>query len=301
MEKEHIKYDRKWMVYKHTSPSGKVYIGITSKEDPKDRWGPKGCMYKYNVLFWNAIQKYGWDNIEHEILYENLEEEDAKNKEIELIAEYKSIGMSYNITNGGDGCSYVMPQEQKVKISNALKGKKKTPEHARKVREAITGRDWLWMHKDGKDTRVETKNLERFKSEGWEEGRLYKPSKMHRERISKSCTGHAISDEMKHKLSEAGKGKLKGYVNMNDGVLNYRIPRDKVSDHLNEGWSIGWIGYHGAGMRWINKDGQELKIKYDELDTYLAAGWKKGRNVTNYKRDKRKLQEKQEENSYTNE
>ena len=28
---------KKWIVYKHTSPSGKVYIGITSNS-PEKRW-----------------------------------------------------------------------------------------------------------------------------------------------------------------------------------------------------------------------------------------------------------------------
>ena len=28
----------KWTVYRHISPSGKVYIGITSKENVNKRW-----------------------------------------------------------------------------------------------------------------------------------------------------------------------------------------------------------------------------------------------------------------------
>lgn len=27
-----------WIVYKHISPSNKVYVGITSKSNPNDRW-----------------------------------------------------------------------------------------------------------------------------------------------------------------------------------------------------------------------------------------------------------------------
>lgn len=36
-------------------------------------------------------------------LFTNVEEERAKRLEIELIRHYKGLGISYNLTNGGDG------------------------------------------------------------------------------------------------------------------------------------------------------------------------------------------------------
>lgn len=92
-----------WCVYKHTSPSGKVYIGITHYEDPKYRFGRNGSYYKKGTVFRKAIDKYGWDNIKHEILYTNLSEQEAKEKEKELIKFYSDLGISYNMTIGGDG------------------------------------------------------------------------------------------------------------------------------------------------------------------------------------------------------
>lgn len=92
-----------WCVYKHTSPSGKVYIGITHHADPKYRFGNKGSYYCKGTVFRKAIDKYGWDNIEHEILYTNLSEQEAKEKEKELIKFYSDLGISYNMTIGGDG------------------------------------------------------------------------------------------------------------------------------------------------------------------------------------------------------
>ena len=48
---------RKYTVYKHTSPSGKVYIGITCRK-PKYRWNNgKGYKEKDQRLFYNAIKK----------------------------------------------------------------------------------------------------------------------------------------------------------------------------------------------------------------------------------------------------
>ena len=52
-------------VYKHTTPNNKLYIGITSRR-PQTRWA-NGFGYRNNEYFFNAISKYGWDNIKHEI------------------------------------------------------------------------------------------------------------------------------------------------------------------------------------------------------------------------------------------
>lgn len=52
-------------------------------------------------MFYRAIKKYGWDNIEHKIVISNLTKEQAEEVEKQLISYYKNIGLSYNITNGG--------------------------------------------------------------------------------------------------------------------------------------------------------------------------------------------------------
>lgn len=55
-----------FLVYKHTFKDGKVYIGIT-KNNAKTRW-QNGKGYKQNIRMFKAIEKQGWDNIQHEIL-----------------------------------------------------------------------------------------------------------------------------------------------------------------------------------------------------------------------------------------
>ena len=95
------------VVYKHTNKiNGKCYIGVVfGGRNPEQRWGIGGKNYLNNKQhkFARAILKYGWDNFEHEILFNNLSVEEAKEKEKELIQKYDSFRNGYNSTLGGDG------------------------------------------------------------------------------------------------------------------------------------------------------------------------------------------------------
>jgi group I intron endonuclease len=109
-----------WTIYRHKSPSGKIYIGITSRLAEK-RWR-HGTNYHNCILFQRAIDRYGWDNIKHEILFTNLEESRAKSLEIDLIRHYKNLGISYNVTNGGDGALGRTPTDSTRRLLS-MKGK----------------------------------------------------------------------------------------------------------------------------------------------------------------------------------
>ena len=111
-----------WTVYKHTTPSNKVYIGITSRE-PTVRWA-NGLGYQANPYFWNAICKYGWENIKHEILYTNLTESEANAIERQLIAEYDSTNRlkGYNRALGGNTAP-LHSEDTKLKIGLSSLGR----------------------------------------------------------------------------------------------------------------------------------------------------------------------------------
>lgn len=86
----------------HTNKvNNKKYIGISS--NVKQRWTGNGSDYKRQVIG-KAFDKYGWDNFEHEILFENLSQEEAETKEIEMISYYQSNNrlFGYNISKGGE-------------------------------------------------------------------------------------------------------------------------------------------------------------------------------------------------------
>lgn len=120
--------ERKFVVYKHTSPNGKVYIGITSQKLNRRFRDGKG--YYNNKHFYNAIKKYGWDNFSHEVLFDNLTEEEAKLMEQFYIALYDSFKNGYNRTLGGEGLlGYTPTEETRIKLRNANIGKN----HLRKL------------------------------------------------------------------------------------------------------------------------------------------------------------------------
>lgn len=95
---------RNYKIYIHRNKiNGKVYIGQTYTS-LRARFGKNGIGYKGCPIFYNAIQKYGWDNFEHQILEENIPNlEVANEKEKYYIALYDSTNgdYGYNIQVGG--------------------------------------------------------------------------------------------------------------------------------------------------------------------------------------------------------
>lgn len=94
-------YNDIWTVYYHIFPNGKYYVGITSR-DVETRWGKNGIGYKDQPVY-KAINKYGWNNITHEVFGSHLTKEEATNMEKILINKLDSYNNGYNYTYGGDG------------------------------------------------------------------------------------------------------------------------------------------------------------------------------------------------------
>lgn len=122
-----------YVVYCHTlKKDGRKYIGITGQA-PKKRWKYGAG---YTSYFRNAIKKYGWNNFEHTILYENLTEQEAIDKEIELIKELDLTNRDkgFNICSGGQGTNgYVFNEKDIEKMRISHLGKKLTEEQKQKI------------------------------------------------------------------------------------------------------------------------------------------------------------------------
>ena len=91
-----------YLVYCHINKiNGKKYIGIT-KRSPEIRWG-NGKNYKGCLKFNCAIEKYGWNNFDHEIIASGLNKQEAENFEKLLIDKLHTTesAFGYNISFGG--------------------------------------------------------------------------------------------------------------------------------------------------------------------------------------------------------
>ena len=112
-----------YVVYRHIFPNGKSYIGITSQNPYWRRWRG-GSGYHDQPKMYNAIKKYGWENVLHEVLAKGLSLNDANRVEQEMVAKFDSVANGYNISSGGGG-TYGIPcsEETKSKIGQANKGK----------------------------------------------------------------------------------------------------------------------------------------------------------------------------------
>lgn len=214
--------EKNYILYLHISPSGKKYFGITGEKKPEYRW-KNGNGYKDNQHFWKAIQKYGWNNIEHIILANDLTKEDACLFEQILIALYDTTNHNngYNNSSGGEHGRH--SEETKQKISKARKGKyvgennsfygrTHSEETKRKLSEA----------RKGKTLSEETK--QKIREHHWDNSGENNPNygkcgelsprygKIHseetKEKISKARKGKTHSEETKEKIRKASEGRI---------------------------------------------------------------------------------------------
>ena len=92
-------------LYKITSPSGKSYIGITTKT-AEERWKVHLMRVKEgrNHAIQNAIRKYGEDNFSIKTLLYSNDWEYLQEMEKKCIVSYGTKSPSgYNLTDGGEG------------------------------------------------------------------------------------------------------------------------------------------------------------------------------------------------------
>jgi group I intron endonuclease len=215
----------KYILYVHINKlNNKKYIGITCNI-PSKRWA-NGNGYSKCPKFWNSIQKYGWNNFTHEILFTNMSKEEAEQKEIELIKKYKTTDdvYGYNLSNGGSH-NGKHTKETKDKISIANKGKPKP----------------YWKDKHHK---LETLIKMSIASKG-----------------HKRCVGRKCSDETKLKSSQAKENKKKVILQIDiitNKIIKEWIGVKKTARYLKVNHSSLFGCLNGkqhtcCGFKWIYK------------------------------------------------
>jgi group I intron endonuclease len=171
------------IIYKATSPSGKVYIGQTVKTLSRRKGNHKDQSLKsyHSYHFANAIRKYGIDNFVWEQVDTADSKEELNQKEKYWIAYYNSTNPTFGYNSQNGGSNGTPSNETRKKMSEVQKGRKATAQSRRKNSEAKIGnKNWL-----GKHHTLETK-----------------------EKIRQANIGKHHSEEVRQKISESNLGKI---------------------------------------------------------------------------------------------
>lgn len=141
------------VVYKYTSPSGKVYIGQTSNEKRRRSEFLRISQSYGGSKMDNARLKYGVENFLYEVLFrKNFDDLEVmantlNEKEMYYIKLFDSFRNGYNMNKGGAGnVGFEMTKESRLKISENTKqtirekghpmsGRKHSEESIKKMRE----------------------------------------------------------------------------------------------------------------------------------------------------------------------
>lgn len=130
----------KCFIYKITSPSGRIYIGRTTKLEERIK-AYKHLKCKKQPLIYKSLLKYGFDKHQFDIIYENEHTlKEINELEIYFIGIFDSFNGNnengMNLTLGGDGCfGRKLTDEHKKKIikANKLRKYKKHSEETKKL------------------------------------------------------------------------------------------------------------------------------------------------------------------------
>lgn len=195
---------REFCIYCHTTPNGKKYIGQTC-QNPRTRWR-NGEGYQKSVYFYNAIKKYGWDNIKHVVLCWCSSKESADFLERWFIKKYKTNDSvhGYNLTDGGGGGLGREPSDRQRKwMSEYSRGLVWTDERRKKVSDTLKHK-----YSNGEIVRRPLTDEERRRRSDARKGELNPRYGTHiseetRAKMSRSHKGKVLSKEHRDKLSKA--------------------------------------------------------------------------------------------------
>lgn len=219
------------IIYKYTSPSGKIYIGQTTDESRRRKTFLNLNKSYGGEKIDSARRKYGPENFRYEVLYKNkfklAKEAQLKLDELEeyYIKLYDSYESGYNMTYGGyTTIGFKFTDEQKTRMSQMRVGRKLRPR-----------------------TELERKRHSRIMKEKW----LTVEYRTLREQINSSIV-HKL------KVSESLKGENNGMY----GKKHTKSAREKMSKS-RYGENNIWFGKTKA-KEYREKIGESLKKYYNE-------------------------------------
>lgn len=231
--------------------NGKKYIGKHKSNVFDESYKGSG------VYLSRAIKKYGWENFKCELIQCCDSKEQLNNAEVYYIQKYDAVKDNnyYNVATGGEGGDTFsgMPEHlstiRRRKISAALSGRKKSEEHIQNIKNSL--------HKNG--SHVGKKNsmygVDRSGEKAPNYGRHY---------YNNGTEEYLLYEEVYE-----SEYKHRGFIK---GRLQWKL------DALHKDLSKRLAGNtYTKGKIRIHKDNVETLIYPEQLESYIAEGWLKGR------------------------
>lgn len=191
--------DKKHIIYKATSPSGKIYIGKTvgdiKKRIREHNWYATNRHKEW--AFSRAIRKYGIENIKFEVEAVVFGAEAASIKEAQTIQQYKSndSNLGYNETGGREGRTWLIEEKEQSRrknISNSLKKQSTRDKLSNNTQK-------MWKNEELRDQI--SKNIKKTRSSSESRKRT---SDINKKRYEDPVQRLKLSESVKKKYSEKG-------------------------------------------------------------------------------------------------
>lgn len=209
-------------IYMITSPSKKIYIGQSINIEKRfSKYKTLDC--KNQIILYNSLKKYGFDNHKFEILCECeiLELNDKERYYQDIYSAMSIYGLNCKLTKSNDK-NGILSEETKLKISISNKGNKLSNEAKLKIKNAALGK------KHSEETKLKM-SLSRIGRKGpmldknhSEETKIKMSNNsskfwlgknrdsLTKEKISKKLIGFIVSEETKIKISNSSPKYWKG-------------------------------------------------------------------------------------------
>jgi group I intron endonuclease len=216
------------VVYKYTSPNGKVYIGQT-RWTLKHRAGKDGNNYRENKLFYRAIKKYGWDNMSVEVI------ESFRETSVSALLQKLNLSEAHNI-------QLYYSNDKRFGYNTALGGTEQpfSEIHRLNLSKSRMGMKFSESHK--KNMSIETTRRWRMGIFGAERNK----------KVSIALKGKQKSEEHRKHISEGRKGMKLSYPVWNAKPITHNgktlsvagwarelgIKKGTIGKRLSLGWDV---------------------------------------------------------------
>lgn len=259
-----------YTVYCHVFPNGKRYIGIT-RTSLERRWG-NGIKYKGCPLVNRAIEKYGWENVKHEILCTIKTKEEAELKEREFIARYQTTDtrLGYNVLPGGNVADNPPTEEMRYKLGSGWRGKHRTVDEKQRISESVKKR-FLRPESNGhiglKATEDTKKKMSESQKKSWEsEERRKAAAERLKKRMGDDNYKKKIMDTLAKTRRKSGEWKMP------------ESAKKKLSDQMKGRW-IGEKSPTSKPVLQYSKDGVFIK-RWENAGEAERAGFGLRSNIS---------------------